>query len=460
MVVTQPLYTSTSDVLGRSIPLYISFVLFIGGSIVFALAPNMAIVILGRVLQGLGAGGLDILGEIIVADMTNLKERPLYLGLLAIPMSGGSILGPFVGALLSEYLSWRWIGWINVPIGALGLLLVIFFLRLRPIEASYGSKLRRLDWAGMVIFTLGCTAFTLPLSWAGSMYPWASWQTLVTLIIGLILLVAFGFYESRPQEPVMAYRLFGSVTAMVTLAGTFIHGMIVYCLLQYLPIFFQAVTLESPLQSVVSLLPLSLSVIGFSCLSAIAVDYTRNYTWNIWLGWVLVSVGVGLMTLLGQHSPSSIRIGSQIIAGIGIGILNCILVIPMQASVLNVDDTGLAVGLQVSFRLFGASIGIAVGSSIFNSVYESDIAKLLPLPESLVALSSANQAIESIPALPTVDIQPEILDAILNVYKESIRAICYTLVALSGLATILSLLTKNISMEKEDMGRQRFEPST
>jgi MFS family permease len=174
VVVLQPVYTSTSDVLGRKIHLYTAFVLFFLGSLVFALAPNMAGVIIGRTLQGLGGSGLDVPNEIIIADMTTLKERPLYLGIMAIPIAAGTLLRPIVGSLLAQYVSWRWIGYINLPLTAAGFLLVFFFLRLRPVEGTFLSKVRRLDMVGKSLFTIGCAVFVLPLSWAGSMYAWGS----------------------------------------------------------------------------------------------------------------------------------------------------------------------------------------------------------------------------------------------------------------------------------------------
>ena len=145
VVVVQPIYTSVSNVLGRMVPLYASFLLFVIGSIVLAIAKDMAVLIVGRILQGLGAGGLDVLNEIILADITTLNERPLYLGMLAIPMAGGSVLGPIMGGLFSEYAGWRWIGWVNLPISALGFVLVFFFMKLQSIDESFREKILRLD---------------------------------------------------------------------------------------------------------------------------------------------------------------------------------------------------------------------------------------------------------------------------------------------------------------------------
>ncbi|KAK5655829.1 hypothetical protein OQA88_5368 [Cercophora sp. LCS_1] len=460
VVVTQPLYTSTSDVLGRKIPLYASFVLFIAGSVIFSIAQSMSTLIAGRILQGLGAGGIDVLGEIVVADMTTLKERPLYLGLLAIPMSVGSILGPSVGALFSQRLTWRWIGWINLPIASFGLVLVFFFMKLRPLGGSMAIRLRRLDWVGMVLFTIGATAFVAPLSWAGSMYPWSSWKTLLPLILGVVTLIVFALYESRPVEPVLPRRLFKSATAIVSYCGSFIHGMVVYCLLLYLPLLFQAVWLETPLQSAVSLLPLSIITVAISVVSAVSVEFTRRYRWNIWSGWVFLVVGLGLLSLLGPHASTAVKYSAQVITGVGIGALYTILVLPVQATAPSVDDTGLAVGMFVSFRLFGALVGLAVGSTVFSSVWERSIADLHGLPNtigSLPGLQSGHEAVQLIPSLRTLELPPDALTLLLGLYDRSIRAIWYVLIGFSVFGLVSSLLTKEVTLDKEDMGRQRFE---
>jgi len=460
VVVTQPIYTSFSDVFGRMIPLYIAFLLFGIGSIVFAMAQSMAVVILGRVLQGLGGGGLDVLGEIIVADITSLKERPLYLGLLAIPMAAGSVLGPIIGAAFAEYATWRWIGWINLPLVGIGFLLIFFFLRLRPIDQSVLLKLEHVDWFGMLLFAIGLTSFILPLSWGGSMYSWQSWQTILPLVLGLFVLVGFGFYESRPFAPVFPYHLFRSATALTTLFGSFVHGLIVYCLVLYLPIYFQGVRLQEPVKAAISAFPLSFTVIPFSCLSAIAVEFFRRYRWNIWLGWIFLPCGLGLMSLLDRSSSVAAQSGFQVIAGLGIGTLYCVLVIPMQASAPSVDDTGLAVGMLVFFRLFGTVVGLALGSATFNNVFKHHIASIGPLPPSTAILENSNEAIGFIPSLRSLNVPPATMAFILEAYMSSIRAIWLIMAGLGAVGCLTSLFTKELTLEKDDVGRQRFEPSS
>lgn len=457
LVITQPIYTNVSDVLGRKIPLNIAFLLFFVGSIVFAVANTMPVLLGGRILQGLGGGGLDVLGEVILADLTTLKERPLYLGLFSLPMAGGGICGPVIGAALSEFVHWRWIGWINLPIVAAGFVLSFFFLRLRPIDQSFRSKLRRLDWMGMLLFAVGSTAFSVPLSWAGSMYPWSSWRTIVPLIMGAIIIVGFGIYEARPVEPIFPYRLFQNITAVTTIIGATIHGMILYSIMLYAPLFFQAVMLEAPLKSALSVLPASVSIIVFSVFSAIAVELLRRYRWVVISNWVFSTVGIGMWSLWGRDSSLVLKASVQVLAGIGVGTHFTVLTIPMQASLARIDDMGVAAGIVVCFRLFGALIGLAICASVFNNTFEQQIPSLGPLPPAMAVLKDAREAIAFIPALRSLALEPVRSEQIAEVYRSSLKAVFLTLSAFGAVGFLTSLFTKELTLESEELGRQQLE---
>lgn len=457
VTVIQPIYVTTSDVLGRRIPLFAGLAFFFVGAIVFAVADNMATVIAGRVLQGLGGGGLDVLSEVIVTDMTNLKERSLWIGLLSFPMAVGSILGPVVGALFSEYATWRWIGWINLPIIGIAAPLAFFFMKLKPVEESLASKLRRLDWTGMLLFAIGSILFSLPLSWAGAMYPWGSWRTLVPFIIGILFLLGFAIYEKWPTQPVFPYRIFGNATAQASILGAFIHGAVLYALLLYLPLYFQAVYLETPLRAAVSILPLCVLVVFMSGAAAFAVEAFRKYRWEIWIGWILLAVGVGLMSIWDKNSSLAETASFQVIAGIGLGTLFTVPTISMQASAPSVDDQGLAVGVLVSFRLFGGLVGLAIGATAFSSVFASSTASLGPLPESVAILEDSAYAIGFIPHLREVTIPQGLMDSIIDAYSGSLQTIWYALAGLAAVGGIASLFMKELSLESEETGRQNWE---
>jgi hypothetical protein len=459
VVITQPLYAALSDIFGRKAPLYVAYLFFLAGSLAFALAPNMGSVIAGRLLQGLGGGGLDVLSEIIVTDMTTLQERPLYLGLVAIPTAIGSVLGPTVGGLFSSLVTWRWLGWINLPLLAISSTLVIFFLRLRaPPQTSLSSKLGNLDWTGTSFFTAGSVLFILPLSWAGNLYPWGSFRTLLPLLLGAAALIAFAVYERRPSLPVMPYRIFHSRTAVSALVGVFFHGMSLYSLLQWLPLLYQAVTLETVLQSAITLLPTS-AVSVLSAVAGVTIVGVANigYRWSIRLSWIFTVAGTGILVLLDTSSSANFRRGLPIIWGSGIGLLLRLLVLPLQASVLQVDDTSLAIGILLTFRLLGGLVGLSICSTIFSSIFSQSIAKIESLPEVLSVLKNPNEAIAFIPMLRNIDLSDETLMAAREAYLNAIRAILYTMTGFSGLGLISSFFTRDLDLHKTEMGQQQFD---
>ncbi|KAI6080944.1 MFS general substrate transporter [Hypoxylon rubiginosum] len=458
LVVGQPLYASISDVFGRKPPLYVSFLLFTAGALAFSLAHNMAAIIAGRIIQGLGGGGLDVLGEIIVSDMTTLKERPLYLGIMALPIALGSILGPTIGALFSDYVTWRWIGWINLPLLGVAFPLLAFFLRLRRLDSSLEAKVKRLDWGGMSLFAVGCTLFVLPLSWADALYPWNSYQTILPLLLGAALLGLFGWYESKPEAPVIPHRILRNRTAIVTLCGAFIHGMTLFTLLQYIPLFYQAVMLDTRITSAVSLLPTSVvSVVSAIC-SVIAIGKAgMGYRPRIWLFWVLIVIGTGLLFTLDSSSSSGMRYGIPLIWGAGIGALLRLLHLPMQASVPSVDDVGHAIALLLTFRCLGGLVGLAIASTIFSSLFGAAIAAVGELPDSLAPLRDPHNAVAFVPQLRTLDLPADVLAPVLDAYTTSMRGIFYAMIGFSGFGLLTSLLTKEISLQRTERGRQQFE---
>ncbi|KAL8722048.1 MAG: hypothetical protein Q9181_007578, partial [Wetmoreana brouardii] len=434
VVVTQPLWASVSQAFGRKPPLYVSLGLFAGGSLAFALARHMSAIILGRVLQGLGGGGLDVLTEIILADMTTLGERSFYLGLMALPISVGTILGPLISAVFSTFVSWRWIGWVNLPLLGFACPLFVFYLRLRSValDTSLVAKLKRLDWVGMILSVVGITIFVLPLSWGGALYPWSSWRTLLPMLLGVAVLIVFAIYEAYPAAPIVPHRLFRSKTANMTLAGGFTHGMIMFSILQYLPLFYQAVELETVIGSAVSLLPASVTSVAVAGGSMMLVSVVGGgYRWVIWSAWMSLTLGTGLLALLDLESSSSMRFGIPVLWGVGVALLR-LLLLPMQASVQKVDDTGLAIAQLLTFRFFGGLVGLAVASTTFSSVFSASISSSGQFTGPLTPLDNADEGIAFITELRKLDISPEVLDPVLKIYLKSFRTIFYTMTGLAA----------------------------
>ncbi|KAJ9210963.1 hypothetical protein DTO166G4_7460 [Paecilomyces variotii] len=455
----QPVWASISDAFGRKPPLFVSMALFFVGSIVFATSKNMNTIIASRVLQGFGGGGIDVLAEVILADMTTLQERSTYLGLMGIPAAIGNILGPSVGALFATYASWRWIGWMNLPFLGVATPLLFLFLNLRPIkfDASLRGNLARLDWIGMILMIIGITIFVLPLSWAGSLFPWASWQTLLPMLLGVVVLIAFAFYEKYPASPIVPHRLFHSTTANMTLVGVFFHGAVLVSILQYLPLLYQAVQLETPILSAVSLLPAVITSVVFAAISMMMVPLFGGYAWLLRFSWLILTLGTGLLALFKVGSSKSMNYGLPILWGTGVALLR-LSILPMQASVKDINDTGLAIGLLLGVRMFGGLVGLTIASTIFNTTFSTSISSSsIKLTGSLAPLQDAANAVSFIDKLRLLDISVATLDPILRVYLKCFQTIFYTMTGLSGLGLVTSFFVAEIDLNRRNLGNQRFE---
>ncbi|KAI0475940.1 MFS general substrate transporter [Xylariaceae sp. FL0804] len=453
VAVTQPVYVSASDVLGRRPPLYASMLLFAAGAVAFATARTMPALIGGRLVQGLGGGGLDVLEEVILADITTLRERPLWLGVCSVAIAAGTISGPVLGGVLAGW-DWRWIGWVNLPVVGAAAALALAFLRLRPVPTPFREKVRRLDWVGMALFGVGATAMTLPLSWGDTLYPWSSWKTIVPFVVGIAVLGVFGWYEKsrRDLDAILPYRVFSSVTGNASLVTGFIHGLILYTTLQYFPLFFEAVFLKAPLEAAKTVLPVNIVVVVFSFLAPVVIELTRRYRVLLWVGWILTTVFSGLWYTIGQDASRAELYSFECLMGVGVGIIFTGTQIPMQASVTHVDDTGLAVGMLVIFRLFGGLIGLAISSTVFNSVFQSTIP-----PHSVLQGKGAAQAISLIPSLRTLSLPRQDMDRLIETYRVAFQAVWIIIIAFSGLGLVVSLFIKDLSLESEEFGRQALD---
>lgn len=243
----------------------------------------------------------------------------------------------------------------------------------------------------------------------------------------------------------------------MALLTTFFHGMVTYSVVMYTPLFFQAVYLDSPLQSAVICLPLCCISAGFGLFSAIAVEIIRKYRLLIWTSWILTAVGVGIFSLLDRSSTLADKASLQVPLAIGMGSLFALLNLPLQASLSNADDMGLAAGILVSFRLFGGLIGLAICSTVFNNVFGSQIDLLGPLPGDLAILNDVREAVGLVPLLRDLNMTAELLDKVIEAYRTSISAVFWTLAGTAGVGFLLSLLIKEKSLESEELGKQQLE---
>lgn len=454
IAVTQPIYASISDVVGRKYALYVAIILFGIGSIVFSTATGMSHIVVGRLIKGLGGGGLDVLQTIILCDITTLKERPRWLGVISIANAVGALAGPFIGGVFAEEVGWPWLGWINLITVALTGVLAFFFLRLTPLEGDIKDRMRTLDWNGFAIFTVIGTAIALPLSWTNSLYSWGSWQTLVPLLVGLLLCVPFSFIEKRAAAPMIPYHIFDNVSIITGTLGGLIYGSLLNPVLLYLPLFFQAVYFETPFEAAKSTLPICVLTVAMSIAVSMLIDWSRRYRVIMWTGWILTALFLGLSHTISADTSRAQVYAFQALLGVGLGAVLVSTQISVLASVTRVNDDGLAAGMLVTWRFVGSLLGLAICSTVFNSIFQKRLSSLTNVPEPLEALRDASQAVSFIPRLREIELSEQVMHVVAQAYENAFQTIWVVLAAFAGVGGLLSVLAREHSLEKDGVGRQ------
>lgn len=345
---------------------------FVLGSGICGGASNMTMLIAGRVIQGAGAGGLAVLVEMIICDLVPLRQRGTYLALVFGMLSLGTALGPFFGGLIVDYSTWRWVFYLNLPIGSVALVLLVVFLKVRwNKDISYATRITSIDWAGNAIFIAAICSVLIALSWAGAVYPWASYHVLVPLMVGLVGLAGFlAFERSRfAPQPTMPLRLMSNRTSATAYMLSFLHSIVTMWSVYFLPIYFQGVLGSSPAYSGVQLLPSILVLIPFAAIGGIGLSKFGRYRPLHSAGFAVIVVSFGLFNLLDWNSSIGDWVGYQIIGAAGVGLVIPTL-LPAVMAPLKDSDTALATSTWAFLRTFGLIWGIAIPAAIFNNRFD------------------------------------------------------------------------------------------
>ncbi|KAJ5865122.1 uncharacterized protein N7529_007038 [Penicillium soppii] len=444
--VFQPSFASFSNIFGRRPMILISLLFFTAGAVICAIANDFTYMLIGRSIQGVGGGGIISLSEVIITDLVPLRWRGQYFGILSAMWSAGSVTGPILGGGFAEKVSWRWIFYINFPFIGVGGILVILFLNLKLAPSSLVEKLRRIDYVGTVIFVGSMSSFLIPLSWGGISYDWDSWRTLVPLIVGGVGLLVFAYYEYRfATDPIIPPVIFQNRTATVSFIGSVLQGLILWCALYYLPLYYEAVKEFSPIISGISLFPETFTVAPSGMVVGILITMTGRYRWSVWLGWTLSTLGIGLMCLIKVHTSTVGWIFLNIVPGLGLGILFPALGYAVQAS-SEPENLAIAVAMFSFFRALGQAIGVAVGGVVFQNRMFSNLMRYPGLAPMAGAYSKdAAGLVQVIKAMEDGADKANLKEA----YTDSLRTVWVVCCAVSGVAMVMSLLTEHYDLDRE-----------
>ncbi|PWN35592.1 MFS general substrate transporter, partial [Meira miltonrushii] len=379
----QPFMGGLSDVVGRRIAIVIAVLLFMGGSALAAKAETMLILVIGRGVQGVGGGGIQTIAEIVLSDLTTLRERGIFVGLVSLIFAVSTFIAPVLGGFFSEH-NWRLVFWINLPIGVVALALIIPTMKLKTPTMPFWAKIHRMDIGANLILLASVVAILVALTEGGITHPWSSWRIWVPFTtgwLGMILFFAIEFIPNRfSPDPVLPKRLFANRTAATCFLMTFVHGLLTYGLIYLLPIYFQSVKSASPLHSAVQIFPATAPGPFSAILAGILMANSGKYRMQIWIWWSITLAGCGLLCLLDSNTPTYQWVLFQLVPGFGVGALFTLTLPPIQAS-LPVEELAHATATFAFCRSFGSVWGIALGTNVFISVVNTKLSQIQGLAE-------------------------------------------------------------------------------
>ena len=411
----------------------------------------MAMLISGRVIQGLGGSGINVLVEMIVCDLVPLVERGQYMAVVFGMISLGTALGPLFGGLIVSYNTWRWAFYMSLPIGGPALVLLLVFLHVNYDKSNgLATRFGSLDWLGNVIFIGASSSVLIALAWAGGEYPWSSYHVLVPLIIGMVALVGFVTLEGSGfiSSPMVPLHLFTNRTSAGVFVLTFLHGLISMWALYFLPIYFQGVLGATPYRSGVMLLPTILPLVFFAIIGGLLLTKLGRYKPILTVAFAFIVVGFGLFSILNQDSSVGAWIGFQIIESAGAGLAIPVL-LPALLAPLTDKDTALATGTWAFMRSFGVTWGVAIAATVFSNRAEG-LAGSGTITDAKVAAEFMNgEAYQDATASFLKSLSAETRAQVIAVQNTSLQRSWQVAIAFAGLGFLVTAILKEVPLRKE-----------
>ncbi|KAJ5111331.1 Efflux pump dotC [Penicillium argentinense] len=432
-----PLWGKISDIWGRKPIILLANVIFLVGSLVCALAKNMAMIVAGRAVQGVGGGGIIILANISVSDLFSMRDRPMYYGLFGATWAIAGALGPIIGGAFTTSVTWRWCFWLNLPIGGVSLVILFFFLHIESPKTNFWEGLRSIDWAGTFLIIGGTLMFLFGLEFGGVNYPWDSATVICLIVFGVFVWGLAMLSEWKLAKfPIIPPRLFNEWYNVLILMVCFCHGFVFISGTYYLPLYFQTVLLATPILAGVYVLPMALSLSVVSAIVGVGMKKTGRYREFIIAGLFFMCLGFGLFIDLKPYASWARIIIFQLIAGVGVGPNFQAPLVAFQANI-RPSDMATATATFGFVRQLSTSMSVVLGTVIYQNVMKTQSSALIAaIGEERAAEISSSFAGASKSLIQSLDQSQR--DVVLGAFTHALSRMWIFYTAVAGLGFILS----------------------